>query len=583
PNRSGKYSMPSATVRDGLLVAYSSGSVNHFDAVCNKEVNLCEPLRSGIYLIEDAPNAMVTDPASLIAIKDDPNYNEIWPRVVASYYDIHGQDKPDIIVPKSLDDRLNKGEAAGFVGASSMINREPLNESEPDPFTPNKRREVNDGNWRIEGAEAGVFSDQDIYGVRIIATPPIPFTKPLRKSRNSADWESIERHLEDSRLKEVVARFGSLNNERWEILGEFPLTHTNTIDEQGNPDTSWLAKVPADTPFLIQSLDANGMTVISELTWRSVKSGEMATCGGCHTHSIEPLDFKTTQAGLGEPISGLANMSVSNPIIQEGLWDLTQGNIPLFTQAGVELKSGNSYGVEFNRDILPIINTSCVSCHTPGGTGSMLILDDSNPMRNAYAALTNNDENIYRLPQISKYLRIPQARQSLFTWIAWGERLDGRTNDDRDNDVDFPSSHPAVMLDDLDKRSIARWIDLGAPIDFPELSMEGQAGFRYTDDYQLPIINIHQPKRGINTDTQGIIGFADAKSGIEWNSLIISYYPIDGSDSEKIITTFTRTDKNIVTFNLPALIENKNYILKVQIKDVSGNKNVSTANFSWNN
>jgi hypothetical protein len=582
PNLSGKYSMPSATVRGNLLVAYSSGSVNHFQAVCNRGVNLCEPLRSGIYLIEDAANASVTDPASLITIKDDPNYNEIWPRVVASYYDIYGQENPDIIQYEALDSRLNIGEAAGLVGSSSMLNREPLNEDSPDPFKPNKRRETNNGNWRIEGAEAGFVTAEDIYGVRIIVSPPIPFTKPLFKGSNRTDWESIERHLGDTRLKEVVARYGSLHSERWEILGEFPLTHKEATDEQGNPDTSWVAKVPADTPFFIQTLDANGMTVISELTWRGVKSGEKRVdCGGCHAHSVEPLDFATTQAGLGSPITNVANLDLSDPIIQEGLWDLTQGDIPLFSDAGINKTPGYSYGVEFNRDVLPIINANCVSCHTADGTGNALVLDGSDNFVDAYGSLINNSEGMYAYPQVSKYLRVPQARQSLLTWIVWGERLDGRTNGDRDNDVDYPSNHPTLTLTDLEKRTFARWIDLGAPIDFPEFSMAGQEGFRYTDDYQLPVINIHHPKRGENTENGAIIGFTDAKSGLNWNSLVISFYPVDEVESVQNISQFSRSNRNVITFNLPAMVTSKSYILKVEILDAAGNKNIQTSKFSW--
>jgi hypothetical protein len=586
PSRSGKYSMPSATVRDGLLVAYSSGSVNHFQAVCNGAVDLCEPLRSGIYLIENASNTIVTDPASLITIKDDPNYNEIWPRVVASYYDVHGQETPDLIQYEALDDRLAEGEVAGLVGSSSMMNREPLNESSPDPFKPNKRREQNDGNWTIEGAEAGVVTDADIYGVRIIVSPPKPFTKPISKGANRDDWETIERHLADTRLKDVVARYGSLHGERWEILGEFPLTHTSVTDSQGNPDTSWVAKVPADTPFFIQTLDANGMTVISELTWRGVKSGETRTdCGGCHAHSVEPLDFATTQAGLGTPISNVANLDLSDPIIQEGLWDLTQGDIPLFSDNGVEKQSGYSYGVEFTRDVLPVLNANCVSCHTANTnnneTVNALILDGSDNLGGAYSALTDDSENLYSYPQVSKYLRVPQARQSLLTWIVWGERLDGRKNSDRDDDVDYPSNHPTMQITDLEKRTIARWIDLGSPIDFPELNMAGQAGFRYTDDYQLPIINIHQPKHGENTGNTAIIGLADAKSGLNWNSLVISFYPVDEAESVQNISQFSRSNRNVITFNLPAMVESKNYILKVEILDNADNKNIQTSNFSW--
>lgn len=589
PDLSGKYSMPSAAIDDQLLVAYSSGSVNHFPPACNPDK--CEPLRSGIYMIPGAQTASVTSPheedGELVKIIDDPNYNEIWPRAVVSYNDIFGQPTPDVLpnISKAApgDDRLMEGEAVALIGTSSMFNRDPLDETgEHDPFQPSASRESNDGNWRIQGATAGVVGDADIYGVRIIATPPKPFTKPISKVTHAADWSAISEYLNSTRLEQVVARYGSLHGERWEILGEFPLAHTGTTDLQGNPDSSWLAKIPAETPFLIQTLDANGMTVVSELTWRALKSSEKRVdCGGCHAHSVESLDYSTTESGKRSPITGIAGLADSDPIIQNGMWDLTQGDIPLFGASGVEKQPGYSYGVEFTRDVLPIINSRCISCHTDGGSGSMLILDGTGTAGDAYTELTQDPDNEYNIPQISKYIRIPQARQSLLVWVAWGARLDGRLDSDRDNDLDYPVAHPVITgLLDSEKRTIARWVDLGGAIDFPTLSDSSLAGFRYTDDYQLPVINVYQPKRGGDNIGSAVVGFADAKSGIDWSTLIVTYYPVDGSDIERSITVSATPIKNILTFSLPSLTTDKEYVLKVRIEDNDGNMNIETVRFN---
>jgi hypothetical protein len=75
------------------------------------------------------------------------------------------------------------------------------------------------------------------------------------------------------------------------------------------------------------------------------------------------------------------------------------------------------------------------------------------------------------LPQLTRYLRAFQSRQSLLLWKVWGERLDGRTNDSRADDLDFvPSAaHPAGVgvpgMTGEEKLTLARWVDLGAPID----------------------------------------------------------------------------------------------------------------------
>ncbi|MBL4705578.1 MAG: hypothetical protein JKY54_13725, partial [Flavobacteriales bacterium] len=389
-----------------------------------------------------------------------------------------------------------------------------------------------------------------------------------------AEWDPITRYLNDDRLDDVVAHYGSLHNERWEIIGEFPLTHKDVIDGQGNPDTSWAAKIPAETPFFIQTLDKNGMTLVSELTWRSLKSGENRTdCGGCHAHSVEPLDFSTTQAGLQAPIEKVAGVAEKDARIADGMWDLTQG-IPLLSSSGVTFSDSNSLDVEFNRDVLPILNANCVSCHTGGGSNGGLILDGTGN-DDPWGVLTNknkSDGGMYSLPQRSKYIRIPQARESLLVWVAYGQRLDGRSNSDRVEDVDYPQSHPSLTLTDFEKRMVARWVDLGGAIDFPD-----PAGFGYTNDNQLPVINVFRPKRGYNESTNSwSVGFADAKSGVDLSTLEINYAKliggVPGAPVEITVTPDLVNSAGVIHVPAPGDIEfGSEYLITVSVRDLAGN------------
>src|SRR5262249_2470918 len=101
--------------------------------------------------------------------------------------------------------------------------------------------------------------------------------------------------------------------ERLRILGEIPVrkfpspptplpqgergTGGQPLDPDGNPDTSFLAKVPADVAWTFQILDKNGMVLNMAQTWHQVRPGEVRPdCGGCHAHSQKPTLFKDTAA-----------------------------------------------------------------------------------------------------------------------------------------------------------------------------------------------------------------------------------------------------------------------------------------------
>ena len=90
--------------------------------------------------------------------------------------------------------------------------------------------------------------------------------------------------------------------ERLRILGEIPLRKFDgggnpILDAEGHPDTSFLLKVPANTPFTFQTLDRNGMVLNMAQTWHQLRPGEIRNnCGGCHAHSQKPTLFKDTAA-----------------------------------------------------------------------------------------------------------------------------------------------------------------------------------------------------------------------------------------------------------------------------------------------
>src|SRR5947208_10592725 len=110
-------------------------------------------------------------------------------------------------------------------------------------------------NWGGQGADAGLYTNSEIHAIRILAMEPASVP--------------------------VAGRFYNHAWERLRILGEIPVRHfsansnSQPIDPDGNPDTSFLAKIPADVAFTFQTIDKNGMVLNKEQTWHQVRPREV--------------------------------------------------------------------------------------------------------------------------------------------------------------------------------------------------------------------------------------------------------------------------------------------------------------------
>jgi uncharacterized repeat protein (TIGR01451 family) len=140
-----------------------------------------------------------------------------------------------------------------------------------------------------------------------------------------------------------------------------------------------------------------------------------------------------------------------------------------------------------------------------------------------------------------------QSRRSLLVWKIFGERLDGWTNDDHptetipgnaatlpagaspnEADIDFtgtimpPPNSGVPPLTYEEKQLIARWIDLGAPINTGEQWEQGDFGWFL--DTQRPTLAVSLPRPGVNAAplTMIRVGVADAYTGIDPTSLSIT-------------------------------------------------------------
>src|SRR5262249_42278751 len=150
--------------------------------------------------------------------------------------------------------------------------------------------------WNVQGSDAGIYPNDEIHAMRILALEPTTETNPK-------GGRTFYNHAK----------------ERIRILGEFPVRKfradgTQPNDPDGNPDTSFLAKLPADVAWTFQTLDKNGMVLNMAQTWHQLRPGEIRTdCGGCHAHSQKPTLFEKTAAAT--PDYALFDLTKHTPLI----------------------------------------------------------------------------------------------------------------------------------------------------------------------------------------------------------------------------------------------------------------------------
>ncbi len=592
--RVGKFSQPSAAPGNHLLVTYSAGPVNALQRPTDLPA-----IDSGLYLLPNGGPA--TSPADLILIKNDPAYNEAWPRALVPYSAIHGQAEPAQLpwLPNdgSVHAQLPAGTPYGLVGTSSFYKRE----SFPGVVSPwantfdgldafNTAQNEQSSNWFWQGSDAGKYSNADIWAVRLLALEP-----NSHRSYGPHEGQHFFNHV----------------NEKMRILGEIPLRKFDAqgqpiLDPEGNPDTSFLARIPADTPFTFQMLDRNDMVLAMAQTWHQVRPGEMrADCGGCHAHSQQPLAFEQTAA--------------ARPGYQ--VYDLVH-QTPLLTkdasgQPSLRQVNSGVVDVEFYRDIRPLLQRSCVACHTQSNPSGSLRLDDLTlydgppytgiQLPGDYSRLCYDQDARWGYPPLvgawrqtnaSRYIRPFQSRRSLLIWKIFGARLDGWSNADHPTestpgnpatlpagadpnaaDLDYTgaampppgSSVPALSGDE--KLTFARWVDLGCPIDTGQ--GENQAFGWFLDDLR-PTLALSLPRPGANSGPlDGLrFGLADANSGIDLSSLSVkASIPLAGRPAGAELAGLAQPagDGIYVIPLSPPLPAAANAVLSLAVADNQGN------------
>lgn len=613
PPRVGKVTHPSGAPDNHLLTAWAPGRVHGSSTTI---------MDSGIYLIKDGKP--FEEPGQMRLIKNDPKYNEQWPRAVVPYQRIYGIDAPPILAPLANDGKKSKhlpeGTPFGLVGTSSLYKREsyPFGVVPPGQVTAafaglkdpqGDRGILGHSHWSVQGADAGLYSNDDIHAIRILLLEP---------------------NTEREGGPKAGRLFYNHAHERMRILGEFPVRHfrqspdrkggdAQPLDPDGNPDTSFLARIPADVAWTFQTLDKNNMVLNMAQTWHQLRPGEVRNdCGGCHAHSQKPTRFEDTAAA--KPGYAPFDLTKKTPLLTSKENDQSAKKWDVNDETGLRYEAGPKT-VEYHRDVKPIFQRSCVACHTqkwdkPAG---QLVLDDEqiveaqNPVTlgfairvpGSYKRLAADARGEFGVKPLhrhgwtnlsaSRYVRAMQARRSLLIWKIYGQRLDGFKNDDFVHDAvpgdptslrfqgkpvaDTPANRERLQiaytggimpppnavagtyvgpagekikvapLTDEDKRTLVRWIDLGCPIDLDfDAKDPKKTGYGWMLDDQRPTLTLTYPRAGANPQLRRIlVGMFDYGTGLNMDSFqVTADFPLDGAPAgENLAKKFRPTSDGV--------------------------------------
>jgi formylglycine-generating enzyme required for sulfatase activity len=156
-------------------------------------------------------------------------------------------------------------------------------------------------------------------------------------------------HFAYQRLAGISHRVGT--DGPWEpkrVLGTVP------VEEDG----SAFFRAPANTPISIQPLDAEGKALQLMRSWTTGMPGEIVSCVGCHEKQSGTAPAKRTIAARKEP-------------------------------SEIKPWRGPVRGFAFVREVQPVLDKYCVSCHDGGDAEP-----DFRGNRNAYMVLKNSDPKI---------------------------------------------------------------------------------------------------------------------------------------------------------------------------------------------
>jgi formylglycine-generating enzyme required for sulfatase activity/cytochrome c553 len=299
---------------------------------------------------------------------------------------------------------------------------------EPIPLRKTKRPPVIVDRVDLARDDALVFLE-DIYKGQGLNNVPRGAVKKLRL---------FTYHFAYHKVAGINHRVGT--DGPWEpkrILGTVPV----------EADGSAVFRVPANTPISIQPLDADGKALQLMRSWMTAMPGEIVSCVGCHeTQSTGPPNQRTIAAGK-QP-------------------------------AEIESWHGPVRGFSFKREVQPVLDKYCISCHDGGKQNDGMEIPDLRAGQGRFYAYKNGVPEADIIFGVSQE-RLVRAYGGVFepSYITLRSfvRVGGLESDLRvlapcEFSADttelvqmLTKGHYGVKLDAEAWQRIMAWIDLNAP------------------------------------------------------------------------------------------------------------------------
>ena len=181
------------------------------------------------------------------------------------------------------------------------------------------------------------------------------------------------------------------------------------------PDGSAYFRVPANTPLLVQPLDARGQAQQQMRSWFTAMPGETLSCIGCHEQRRE-----TSSTGVRK------RAVLSRP-------------------AEITPWYGPARGFSFEREVQPVLNRNCVACHSGGPVDLRSLPTANGRFSVAYQTL----HPYVRRPGLESDIHLLPPRE----FIAASSQLVQM----------LKKGHGGVKLSGEDWDRLTTWIDLNVP------------------------------------------------------------------------------------------------------------------------